>query len=130
MLAFHVILWLNTNTKSAKAPIEADNIRGNEMLKAGAALALILGALASPLFAAQIERACMKSERSYGQRSLCGCIQDAANLTLTSGDQRLAASFFKDPDRAQAIRQSDRPAHEAFWQRYKNFGQTAEHFCS
>lgn len=100
------------------------------MLRAGAALALTIGALASPLFAEQIERACMKSERAQGQRALCGCIQDAANLTLTARDQKLAATFFKDPDRAQEIRQSDRPGHEEFWQRYKNFGQTAEHFCS
>ena len=100
------------------------------MLRVGAALALILGALASPLFAEQIERACMKSERGSGQRSLCGCIQDAANLTLTSRDQKLAATFFRDPDRAQSIRQSDSPSDEAFWQRYKNFGQTAEHFCN
>lgn len=100
------------------------------MLKAGAALALILGALASPLFADQIERACLKSDRGQGQRALCGCIQDAANLTLTARDQKLAATFFRDPDRAQAIRQSNRATHEAFWQRYKYFGQTAEHFCS
>ena len=100
------------------------------MLRAGAVLAVILGAVANPLFAEQIERACMKSDRASGQRALCGCIQDAANLTLTSRDQKLAATFFKNPDRAQEIRQSDRPAHEAFWERYRNFGRTAEHFCS
>ena len=41
----------------------------------------------------------------------------------------MAAEFFDDPHRAQEIRQSDRRSHEAFWQRYKNFGQTAEIFC-
>lgn len=94
-----------------------------------AAAAVLVGVVASPLFANQIERACMKSERSGGNRAVCGCIQDAANLTLTSKDQRLAASFFADPDRAQEIRQSKRSSHETFWQRYKNFGQTAELFC-
>jgi hypothetical protein len=100
------------------------------MLRAIAVLAVLFGAVANPLFADQIERACMKSDRAGGQRTLCGCIQDAANLTLTNRDQKLAATFFKDPDRAQEIRQSDRPAHAAFWERYKNFGKTAEHFCS
>ena len=85
--------------------------------------------LANPLFAEQIERACLKSDRGQGNRSLCGCIQDAANLTLTARDQRLAATFFADPHRAQEIRQSDQRNHEAFWQRYRNFGQTAETFC-
>lgn len=94
-----------------------------------AAVALFAGVLASPLFADQIERACLKSDRSGGNRSVCGCIQDAANLTLTARDQRLAASFFADPDRAQEIRQSKRAHHEVFWERYKNFGQTAELFC-
>lgn len=100
------------------------------MLRAALLFSLASGVLAGPLFANQIERACLKSDRAGGQRVLCGCIQDAANLTLTTRDQKLAASFFSDPDRAQEIRQSDRPAHEAFWQRYRNFGQTAEHFCS
>ena len=94
-----------------------------------AAVAVTAAILANPLFAEQIERACLNSERSSGNRALCGCIQDAANLTLTSRDQRMAAEFFDDPHRAQEIRQSDRRSHEAFWQRYKNFGQTAEIFC-
>lgn len=93
------------------------------------AAAILIGVLASPLFANKIERACLASERAWGQRALCGCIQDAANLTLTVSDQKLAATFFADPHRAQEIRQSDRRSHEDFWKRYKNFGQTAEIFC-
>lgn len=93
------------------------------------AAGLIAFGLAAPLRADQIERACLKSDRSGGNRVLCGCIQDAANLTLDARDQRLAATFFADPDKAQFIRQSDRPSHEVFWQRYKNFGATAEQFC-
>ena len=85
--------------------------------------------LATPALALDIEQACMKSDRGSTNRSLCGCIQDAANLTLTTKDQRLAATFFGDPHRAQEIRQSDRRQHEAFWARYENFGQTAETFC-
>ena len=95
-------------------------------------IGLALGGLALasvPASAAAIERACLKSERGAGQRGLCGCIQDAANLTLTQSDQRLAATFFADPHRAQEVRQSSRRHHEAFWERYKNFGAAAESFC-
>ena len=94
-----------------------------------AAVAILAVILANPLFAEQIERACLKSDRGQGNRALCGCIQDAANLTLTSRDQRLAATFFADPHRAQEVRRSERRSDEAFWQRYRNFGQTAETFC-
>ena len=94
-----------------------------------AAIAAVMGLVASPLFANKIENACLKSDRASGQRALCGCIQDAANLTLTSSDQRLAATFFANPSKAQEIRQSDRRSHEDFWRRYKNFGATAETFC-
>ena len=54
---------------------------------------------------------------------------DAADLTLSMSDQKLAASFFDDPHRAQEIRQSDSRRHERFWERYESFGQTAENFC-
>ena len=94
-----------------------------------AGLSVVLGVLATPVFANQIERACMASDRSNGDRTLCGCIQDAANLTLTAKDQKLAASFFQNPDRAQEIRASDRRSNEVFWKRYTNFGKTAEAFC-
>ena len=51
------------------------------------------------------------------------------DLTLDSGDQRLAATFFSDPHRAQVIRQSDNSGHERFWKRYKQFGANAESYC-
>lgn len=76
-----------------------------------------------------IERACIKSDRKAASRNLCGCIQQVADLTLSSSDQRLAATFFKDPHKAQVVRQSDRATHEAFWKRYKAFGQTAQAYC-
>lgn len=84
---------------------------------------------ASGAQAGLIEKACNSSDRKAASRSLCGCIQDAADLTLSRGDQKLAASFFKDPHKAQEIRQSDNSGHEAFWKRYKHFGQTAEAYC-
>ena len=95
---------------------------------------LTFGALAALLAASSaqagvIEKACLKSNRDAATRSLCGCIQEAANLTLTKSDQKLAASFFRDPHKAQMVRQSNNRGHEAFWQRYQNFGATAEVFC-
>lgn len=92
-----------------------------------AAIAALMTASAAQ--AGMIERACIKSDRKAASRSLCGCIQEAADLTLTSSDQKLAATFFKDPHKAQVVRQSDRSTHEAFWKRYKHFGQTATAFC-
>ena len=100
-------------------------------------IALIL-ALAAPLSVmsvpsaeagSTIERACLKSNRRAASKPLCGCIQRVADQMLTRKDQRLAAKFFKDPHRAQEIRQSDRAAHEEFWKRYKAFGQSAGDIC-
>jgi hypothetical protein len=92
-------------------------------------LALVLTWAASSASADMIRKACLTSNRSSGDFTLCNCIQDAANLTLSTKDQRLAASFFKDPDKAQEVRQSDRRTHETFWERYKSFGEMAETFC-
>jgi hypothetical protein len=80
-------------------------------------------------FAGPIERACMASDRG-GNRSLCGCIQQAADMTLSSGDQRRAAKFFKDPEAAHAAWTSQSSSDDAFWERYKSFGQTAEAYCA
>jgi len=90
---------------------------------------VLLAAATGPGLAGPIETACLRSERSGGNRAICGCIQQVADMTLTGSDQRLAARFFSDPDRAQEIRQSDRRSHEAFWERYRNFGETAEVYC-
>lgn len=92
--------------------------------------AAIFLALASTAEAGVIEKACLSSERAMGNRALCGCIQDAANHTLTAGDQRLATTFFKDPDRAQKIRVSKRSSHSVFWERYEIFGEFAEAVCA
>ena len=89
-----------------------------------AATALSLAACAGP-----IEKACLKAGRAAATPGRCDCIQDAADGTLGRGDQRLAASFFEDPHRAQEIRQSSRPSHSAFWDRYKSFGAAAERSC-
>jgi hypothetical protein len=94
-----------------------------------AAAAAFLPVMSSMAVAGPIERACMASDRG-GNRSLCGCIQQAADMTLTGGDQRRAAKFFKDPEAAHATWISQSKSDDAFWDRYKSFGQTAEAFCS
>lgn len=96
----------------------------------GALAVLAAGACSGMAGAGVIERACLKSDRGAASRSMCGCIQQVADLTLTRRDQRLAASFFGDPHQAQVIRQSDRAAHEVFWKKYKAFGANAQNYCS
>lgn len=85
---------------------------------------------ASAQFAAgPVSQACLQAGRKAANRRLCGCIQGVADRQLSGRDQRMAASFFSDPHKAQEIRQSDRSSHEAFWQRYKSFTGAAERTC-
>lgn len=89
------------------------------------------GVNAQLLFAqGPISRACMAAGRKQASRARCGCVQAVANQSLTSSDQRRGAKFFDDPHRAQETRQSDNPASEAFWLRWKAFGQTAGRLCT
>jgi|AntRauMFilla1563_2_1112583.scaffolds.fasta_scaffold93500_2 hypothetical protein len=90
----------------------------------------LIVALPSVAAAGAIEQACTQSERVGGNTRVCTCIQRVANQLLTSGEQRLAASFFRDPHRAQEVRQSDRGSDERFWLRYRQFGAVAEQSCS
>lgn len=97
--------------------------------------ALTLAAAASlspmaPVHAGAIESACLRSDRPAANRSLCGCIQRVADQTLTRGDQRLAASFFRDPDRAQEVRMSTSSRDNEFWDRYRAFADRAEAVCA
>ena len=88
-----------------------------------------LAASVTPAVSGKIERACIKSERP-ASRSTCSCIQNVADVKLSSGDQAMAAKFFADPQRAQDTRQSDNRSAEAFWKRYKEFGHLAAKHCS
>lgn len=94
------------------------------------AAALIALSLSLPTAAAAgpIERACLAA--SNGTRSVCACIQRVADQTLQGGDQRRAARFFANPDAAQEMRVSRGQGDSAFWQRYRNFGSTAEAYCA
>ncbi|WP_146586685.1 hypothetical protein [Puniceibacterium confluentis] len=77
-----------------------------------------------------ISKACLASERKARNPQLCGCIQTVADRELSGQDQRVAVTFFKDPHRAQEIRQSKRPNHESLWLRYKAFVSRAEASCT
>lgn len=77
-----------------------------------------------------IQVACQTGGRKEANPSLCRCIQFVANQSLSGGDQRMAVDFFKEPHRAQEIRQSDNPRHEEFWQRYRAFADASEGLCS
>lgn len=99
-----------------------------KFLSLAAVLATVLPAAMAA--AGPIERACMASERGAGNRSLCGCIQQAADATLTGADQRRAAKFFKDPEAAHSTWVSQSASDDAFWDRYKSFGSTAEAYCT
>jgi len=97
----------------------------------GAALAVFLVPVMSPAVAAgPIERACLRSDRDAANRAVCSCIQQVADMTLGGGDQRRAAGFFADPDRAHEAWMSQRASDDAFWERYKAFGDTAEAYCA
>ena len=91
--------------------------------------ALALPLLTSTAFAGPIERACLRSDRDAANRAICGCIQDVADQTLRGADQRRAASFFKDPDKAHKVWMSKSKSDDAFWERYKAFGAQAEAYC-
>ena len=83
------------------------------------------GASAGP-----IETACIRSDRAQATRALCRCIDSVAQRTLTRGEQRRAASFFRDPQLAQDVRMSRSQRDNEFWARYRAFGAAAEQACS
>lgn len=93
------------------------------------AASLLMYMAPTPAAAGPMSSACMKSDRKAKSRKLCRCMQSVANQELTRRDQKLAATFFKDPQKAQDIRQSDRSSHEQFWKRYKAFGATFAASC-
>jgi hypothetical protein len=93
-------------------------------------LPLALPLMSSAALAGPIDSACMRSDRESASRPLCGCIQQVADMVLSHNDQRRAAKFFRDPDAAHAVWISQRPADDAFWDRYKEFGAMAEAYCA
>jgi len=105
------------------APGNAGGVRQAPATSAGSAATV-------PFASGPIQSACVRSGRKGATRQLCGCVQAAADGTLSSRDQSLAVSFYGDPHRGQDVRQSDTPSNEAFWQRYKLFVARAERQCA
>ncbi len=89
----------------------------------------LMSATALPAEAGTMSRACMKSDRKAKSRNTCRCLQSVADAKLSRRDQAKAAKFFKDPQLAQSIRQSDKRSDELFWKRYKAFGVTFSASC-
>lgn len=99
------------------------------MLKPVVVVAAVI--LTAPLaVAGPIDNACVRSDRGARNASLCGCIQQVADMTLSRSDQRRAAVFFRDAQLAQEVRMSKTTADNAFWARYKTFAATAEAYCT
>lgn len=94
------------------------------MLAVAVVVGLPMAAVAGP-----VESACNRSNRDAATRSLCNCIGQVADQTLRGGDQRRAATFFKDPDKAHKVWISQSNGDDAFWERYKAFGDQAEAYC-
>ncbi|MGL4320128.1 MAG: hypothetical protein ACRCS3_04630 [Paracoccaceae bacterium] len=92
--------------------------------------ALVLPLMMSSVQANAIERACNKSDRDAANRAVCSCIQQVADMSLSNSDQRRAAGFFNNPDKAQDVRLSDTSRDDAFWARYMAFGEQAEAYCA
>lgn len=84
----------------------------------------------APQFATgPISTACIIHDRRAATQARCGCVQAAANLTLSQSEQQRAVRFFAEPELLQAIKASDTPVNERFWDVWDNFADTAEQLC-
>lgn len=92
--------------------------------------ALAFAMMASTAVAGPIETACNRSDRKASNTAVCSCIQQVADSTLRATDQRRAAKFFGNPDKAHKAWISKNNGDDAFWERYKNFGDMAQSYCS
>jgi hypothetical protein len=73
--------------------------------------------------------ACIRSDRAAANPALCSCIQRVAGQSLSGADQRRAAEFFGNPDKAERVRRSDADRDDAFWDRYRAFANRAAAVC-
>ncbi|SEO03682.1 hypothetical protein SAMN04490248_101115 [Salinihabitans flavidus] len=99
------------------------------MIATTCAAALVVAMTAPAVLAGPISSACLQSDRAAKSRSLCGCIQQVADQALTRSEQRIAAGFFRDPHKAQEVRQSRSHSNEVFWKRYSEFGTIVAASC-
>ena len=99
-------------------------------MRAGILVVVLALALPGAAHAGPVETACNRSDRDAASRSMCACIGQVADQTLRGADQRRAAAFFRDPEKAHKAWMSKRDADDAFWERYKAFGAQAEAYCA
>lgn len=84
----------------------------------------------APRFAqGPLATACNIHNRRTANAEQCGCIQAAANLTLSQAEQQRAVRFFSEPELLQSVKLSDTPENERFWYRWARFAETAERMC-
>lgn len=85
---------------------------------------------ATPRFAeGPVGTACLIHNRGTADAQKCGCIQAAANLTLSQAEQQRATRFFAEPEVLQRIKLSDTAEAERFWASWVAFAETAERLC-
>jgi hypothetical protein len=106
------------------------NQRSGLLRKVFPILALMALGACSGGVSGDVGRACLSAGRQAASPSLCSCVQRVANQTLTAAEQRRAAGFFSDPDKAQETRRSERAGDKAFWERYRAFSRSAEASCA
>lgn len=121
--------WHNMTGAGGQGAVTRAGARHEMDYVRGTAVAVVLSLWASVPSAGPISNACMKSDRQAASAALCGCIQQVADQVLRGPDQRRAAKFFADPDRAHDTWMSQSAADDAFWDRYKAFGASATASC-
>lgn len=77
-----------------------------------------------------IKTACTRQRERTVSVEKCGCVQAAADLTLSASEQKRSAEFFADPEKLQKMKLSDTPANERFWDVWAQFADTAEQMCN
>ncbi|WP_299961743.1 hypothetical protein [uncultured Roseobacter sp.] len=85
---------------------------------------------AIPFASGPIANACLAEGRRDATRARCGCIQAAADQTLSQADQQRGVPFFREPGKLQVVRQSDARGNERFWEAWSRFADHARAVCS
>ena len=80
--------------------------------------------------AGTVQQACLMAGSTKANNRVCRCIQNAADATLNSKDQSIAAAIIRNPDNVTDLKSSKRRTHARFMERYSQFGELARAFCS
>ena len=80
--------------------------------------------------AGTVQQACLMAQSTKANNRVCRFIQNAADATLSSKDQSIAAAIIRNPDNVTDIKSSKRRTHARFMESYSQFGELARAFCS